>query len=62
MTEIERARQALLDVEVNPGTEEIAVEEAWGRVLAERVTAGPMTATPSGGRISGRRLRRRRLL
>ena len=40
MTEIERARQALLDVEVNPGTEEIAVEEAWGRVLAERVTAG----------------------
>lgn len=40
MTKIERARQALLDVEVNPGTEEIAVEEAWGRVLAERVTAG----------------------
>ena len=56
MTEIERARQALLDVEVNPGTEEIAVEEAWGRVLAERVTAGH--DVPS----FRRRLRRRRLL
>ncbi len=45
MERINEARQALLDVSVNLKTEEIPVEEAYGRVAAEHVIAG--TAVPA---------------
>lgn len=39
MTRIEEIRQALLEVKVNLKTEEVPLEEAYGRVSGEKVTA-----------------------
>lgn len=39
MTRIEEIRQALLEVKVNLKTEEVPIEEAYGRVSGEKVTA-----------------------